>query len=402
MPQTEPMKEARIRVADAAWPLRDRIGPFACVPGRLRLIWFGLALVALLPMMTAPSGQWHDFSAFWDAGGTVGSSALTDSHLHQAWQVAHGVPVDGWWRYPPAFAYLYWPASLLPMGVGFVLSTILMFAIVGVSGILLARIFSLSGDFALRLTFAWTPMLAALNMGQNTPLSCVLALWAIDALRRDRSIEAGSAIGLMMYKPTLALPLLGFLLLRRRWRAAFVVIVAMGVWYLLSVPASGGDWLWPAAWLNGLQSTAPGEFATNADKAVSIPGLLVRIPGLPAWLPYAAGGVLVLASLRGLVRAPLLEAASVACLIGLAAGPRVWSYEAGLMLPFLAWVASGGLAEPWRTRVVLLATGIGITWMISPVTQVSGVAIFVDVAAVLWIWRWRPWSSGPNTVPATD
>ena len=360
----------------------------------MRLIWFALALVAILPSMTAPGGQWHDFSAFWDAGGTVGSQTLTNPQLHVAWQVAHGVPQDGWWRYPPAFAYAYWPASLLPMGVGFVLNMILMLALVAVSGVLLARIFSLPGEFAVRLTFAWTPMVAAANMGQNTPVCFVLALWAIDALRRDRSVEAGTAIGLMLYKPTLALPLVGLLLLRRSWRAAFVAGLAAVAWYVVSVPASGGDWLWPAAWLDGLRSAAPSEFATNADKAVSIPGLLVRIPDLPAWLPYAAGGLIVLASLRGLVRAPLVEAASAACLIGIVAGPRVWSYEAGLMLPILGWAIAVGLSEPWRTRVVFFAPLGSILWMVSPITRISGVAVIVCVAAILWLRRWPPLALG--------
>jgi hypothetical protein len=82
----------------------------------------------------------------------------------------------------------------------------------------------------------------------------------------------------------------------------------------------------------------------------------------------------------------------------MAAGPRVWSYEAGLMLPILAWAVAGGMEEPRRTRFVYLAIGMGILWWLSPITVVSGVAVVVDGAALMWIWRWRPLAPNRNRV----
>jgi hypothetical protein len=375
------------------WPFRTRLGPLSLTPKRVRLLWFALAVIGLLPILSAPSHAWGDWSAFWSAGGTVGTASLMDSHLHMAWQVAHGLPADAW-RYPPSFAFPYWPASLLPIGLGFAINSALMLSLVAVAGRLLSRIFDLPLDLTVWLAFAWTPALAAVDMGQNAPLSVVLALWSIDALRRDSRTEAGLAVGLLMYKPTLGLPMLGLLLLRRRWRSASVASLVVATGYLLSVPAAGGDWQWPVAWWNGMQPLIAHDLARNADKAISIPGLLGRVSGLPYWLPFACGGVVTLTALRGLVRAPMVEAASAACLIGLVAGPRVWSYEAGLMLPILGWAVAGGLAEPWRTRLIFLAIPMGILWWISPLTVVSGVALVVDAAAILWMWRWRPWRPG--------
>jgi hypothetical protein len=384
-----------------AWPFRTSLGPLSLTPKRVRLVWFALAVIALLPILSAPYSKWGDWSAFWSAGGTVGTTSLVDSHLHTAWQTAHGLPGDAW-RYAPSFAYLYWPASLLPIGLSFAINAALMLSLVVVAGLLLSRIFDLPSNLAVRLAFAWTPVLAAVDMGQNAPLSVVLALWSIDALRRDSRTEAGLAVGLLMYKPTLGLPILGFLLLRRCWRSASVASLVVAAGYVLSVPAAGGDWQWPVAWWNGMQPLIAHDLAFNADKAISIPGLLGRVSGLPYWLPFAGGGVVALIALRGLVRAPMVEAASAACLVGLVAGPRVWSYEAGLMLPLLAWAAAGGVAEPWRTRLVFLGISMGILWWISPLTVVSGVALVVNAAAVLWIWRWRPFGPDPLVVAAAS
>ncbi len=373
----------------SVWPFRTKLGPLSLSPKRVRLAWFALAVIGLLPILSAPSNGWADWPSFWSAGGTVGTSSLMDSHLHMAWQTARGLLGDPW-RYPPAFAYVYWPASFLPIGVSFAVNAMVMLALVALTGWLLSRIFDLPENMMVRLAFAWTPVLAAVDMGQNAPLSVVLALWAIDALRRASDMEAGLAAGLLMYKPSLGVPLLCFLLLRRRWRSASVASLVTAAGYLLSVGATAGDWLWPVAWWNGMQPLLAADLAFNADKAISIPGLLGRVQGLPYWLPYACGGVVVLAALRGLARAPLVEAASAACLVGLVAGPRVWSYEAGLLLPILAWAVAGGLAEPWRTRLVFLAVLGAILWMVSPVTVVSGVAVVAGAAMILWLRRWPP------------
>jgi len=146
------------------------------------------------------------------------------------------------------------------------------------------------------------------------------------------------------------------------------------------------------------------DLAGNANKAVSIPGLLGRVPNMPDLVPWAAAAVIVALSLRGLVRAPLVEAASAACLVGLVAGPRVWGYEAGLALPIIAWAVAGGLSEPWRTRLVFLAVPLGLLWLVSPYTQVSGVAAILAAALALWLWRWRPFVSAPAATdgPAHD
>lgn len=377
------------------WPFRTRLGPLSLPPRRVRLWAVALATLGLVPIDTALVNGGGDFPAFWAAGATVGTPALVDGASHAAWQVAHGVAVD-YWRYPPAVAYFFAPFSLLPIWLGFVIQAVLMLTLVGVAGLLLARIFELPASPALLLAFTWTPTAASADIGQNAPVAVVLALWAIDALRRDSSLEAGLAAGLMLYKPTLGLPIIGLLLIRGCWQALAVAGGVAVAWYLASVAAAAGDWGWPVSWWNGMQPWLSPDLIRNADKAISLPGLLGRLPGVPLWLPVACGAALVLLALRGLVRAPIVEAGSAACLLAMAAGPRVWGYEAGLLSPILAWAVSGGLSEPWRTRLVFTAVPLGLLWLVSAYTVVSGVAVIVAVATAMWLWRWRPLGPAPT------
>ena len=112
---------------------------------------------------------------------------------------------------------------------------------------------------------------------------------------------------------------------------------------------------------------------------------------MPWVVPVLGGAALALAAVPGLRRAGIVEAASAACLIGLAAGPRTWGYEAALAFPFLCWVMAGGVKEPWRTRLIAAAYLLGPLWFFSSVTRLSAIAVVVLAAAALWSWRWwRP------------
>ena len=110
---------------------------------------------------------------------------------------------------------------------------------------------------------------------------------------------------------------------------------------------------------------------------------------------------MVAAAIPRLIRAPIREAAAGALVVGVAASPHAWGYEAALLLPFIWWALAGGLAEAWRTRLIVGAYVLVPFWMVSSVTQISAVAIVVLGAYVLWL-------SGANResrlqpVPAPD
>jgi hypothetical protein len=289
----------------------------------------GLGSTAVIA--NSPNILYVDFPQFWAAGRTAGTPDLLDPARHHAWQVAHGVPPD-FFPYTPGAAWLWWPFGHFSLGDGFWLHALAMTALVFAGGWLGARVYGLDVRVGLICAFAWAPSMASVAFGQNGPLGLVFALLAIEGLRRDDERLTGLGVGLLLYKPTLALPLLGLLLLRRRWLG---LVVAAGVscgWYLMSVAAAAGDWTWPVAMVNGLGEWFRACMAYNPAKSTSIPGVLIGY-GVPWPVAWAVAAAVVLAALPRLLRASLVEAAAGACLVGLVVSPHSLNYEATLMLP---------------------------------------------------------------------
>jgi hypothetical protein len=368
------------------------------LPSRfVRVVAVFLTLLGCVLIVAGPINHWQDWSVIWSGGVNAGSRDLVDATRHMNWQIAHGI-IPSFFKYPPAAAYLFWPFAQLPQDISYWLQAALMLGCIVASGRLAASIFGLSPSVGVLAALAWPPNTSSVATGQNAPFALLLAMIAIWALREDRPWLAGAAVGLMLYKPTMALPLMFLFLVRGHWRELAVTIVAAAAVYLLSVAAAGGDWNWLALWIDGARASLPADAVSNADKAVTLPGLLARLP--VSWVvPVAAGCAVTLAFLPGLRRAGIVEAASAACLLGLAAGPRAWGYEAALAFPFVCWALSGGAAEPWRTRLIVIAYLLGPLWMVSLYIGLNGIAVVVLGASLLWVWRWRPsWlrRSGPD------
>jgi hypothetical protein len=366
--------------------------------GRLRLWAVGLALIGLAPIVGAFAYGFHDWPAFWSAGATAGSADLVDSARHLAWQRSHGLP-EAFFAYPAGSAWLFAPFALVPLDVGFVAHGVLMLSAAVGAGVAAAPLFGLERRDSILAVLAFAPVTASLVLGQNGPLGLLLAIVAIAGLVGRRPVLTGLAIGLLLYKPTYAAPLIGLLVLRRRWTELAIVAGGGAVWYLAGVLAAGGDWLWPSAWLSGLGGYLEADFIGNADKAVSVPGLIRRLTASDA-IPTGVGLLLVAASIPRLVRAPMLEAGVAACLVGVAVSPHAWAYDAALVVPFLLWLLAGHgpLREPGRTRLLMAAYLIAPLWFVSLQTGISSVAFIV--LGLLGTWLWMSWHREPSLTKA--
>jgi hypothetical protein len=363
---------------------------------RIALYGLALAILTSLPYLIFPS-WFHDvatrgdFANFWSGGSTVGSATLLDPRALAAWQIAHHLQPQTF-VYPPAFAWLYAPLAPLGSMGGMVVADIGMVAIVGGAALLAARIYALPKWFALAAVFAWAPTINAIEVGQNTGIALLLALVAIWALVGRRPAIAGLAIGALLYKPSLALPFVVLLLVRREWRAFVVAVACAGAWYVLSVLATHGDWSWPQQYLRIVRASAIADFPGNAFKAYTLPTLLLamRVPITVATLCAAA---VFIAAIPLLARARALEAASVTSLVGLATSIHAWPYEATLLLPtvFYAMVA---LPEPPKTRLVAFAYVIAAVALSLPYCG-HALALLTIGGVSLWFYqRYRTAGAG--------
>ena len=383
-------------MADGASPAR-RASPLRIRWPRLRLWAIALFGIGLAPIVAAPFYGFHDWSAFWTAGNLVGTPDIVSTEAMLAWQRERGLGL-AIFPYPPPAALLLWPFARLPLDWSFWVHAGLMLAAAVAAGVLGSRVYGLRRDVAVLAALGWAPVTAAVTIGQNTPFALLLAMVALSAAVAGRRMLPGAAAGALLYKPTFGLPVAGLFVLRRRWAAVATVILGVGAWYVLGIPASGGLVTWPREWLGVVGGYFAEDAAINADKAVSLPGLLSRV-GVPDLWAVLAGGLLVLAALPRLVRAPLPEAGAGALLVGVAASPHAWGYDAVLLLPIVWWALAGGLAEPWRTRLVVAAYVLVPFWLVSVQTVVSAVAVVVLGAYVVWLGGfWR--GAGARSVPA--
>jgi Glycosyltransferase family 87 len=349
-----------------------------------------LALVGLVLVAASPWRGFADFPQFWSAARTVGTPDLLDPVRHGAWQAENGIKF-GFFAYPPGSAWLFAPFGAVSLVDGYWLQAAVMTSLAAAGAALGARIYGIDRRVGLVMVFAWAPTLVSVAFGQNMALALLLALATIEGLRRDDDRLAGLAVGLLLYKPTLALPLLGLMLLRGRWRG-IAVAAAVGLgWYLLGVAAAGGDWAWPAAWLSGLGDYYAIDVPYNAARSISIPGLLTgyRVPAAIGWLPAVAVVGLAIPRLR---RSSMIEAGAGACLVGLAVSPHSLDYEAVLMVPFLMWSLGGtrsGTAEPARTRLIVGGYLVAQLLVVSTAFVVGSSALVTLAAAGIWISGWQ-------------
>ncbi|HEY6325524.1 MAG TPA: glycosyltransferase family 87 protein [Candidatus Cybelea sp.] len=309
-----------------------------------------------------------DWSCFWAGGATVGTRALLDPNLHAAFAQAHGIR-PAIWPYLPAFAWLYAPAAHFSLFATYIANAIAMVAIAAYAGIVLADAFEMPRWFGIIAVLAWAPVKIAAVGGQNTPIALLLITLAIAFAKAERPAPLGACIGLLLYKPTIALPFVVLLMARRDWRALAVVAPCGVGWYLTSVAAAGGNWLWMGPYLSALQWYFPLDFRANVANVVSLPGLLMRF-GVPAAASLAIAAALFVAALPRLSRTDSASALCVTSALAVALSPHAWPYEPVVMLPAI-FLAMRVIAEPLRTWIVIAAYVIaaasifaipGLTW----------------------------------------
>lgn len=345
-----------------------------------------LCIVSVAPIWGVGTVGYLDWNNFWIAGKVVGSAAIFD-------------PAHGTFPYLPGSAWGLVPFAHLTLPASFIASRAFMLASLAAAGVVAGRVFGVSRRFAVMLAFAWAPCMSAVLIGQNATLGLLLTMVALRGLQTSSALMTAVPIGLLLYKPTYALPLIGLLAVRGLRRELAVVGAIAGAWYLLSVGATGGDWTWPSAWAHYLAITLGADLALNAAKTISIPGLMIRAGVTPS-IAAAAGLAIAAAFVPLLRRVRVVEAGCAACLIGIVASPHAWGYDAVLALP-MAYVATTRLSEPYRTPVVVASFIVAPLLLFSTLLGGNPVAAIVIGGLGVWTWvRGRATTTVPERAPS--
>lgn len=155
-----------------------------------------------------------DFHTFWNAARNV-LDGRTPYPRSAAIANVHSTSADyEFFVYPPPFVLALAPLAALPFAVAAALYTIGLLGCV----IVALRLLGVTDWRCYGLAFATVPVLSSLRLGEVTP---ILLLFVAVAWRyRDRWAAAGAAVGGVVVLKLFLWPLVGWLLVTRRWKAA--------------------------------------------------------------------------------------------------------------------------------------------------------------------------------------
>jgi hypothetical protein len=360
-----------------------------------RLVRYGHALlaaiaIAFLIVLSTGSGPTTisgrlggDYPAFYAAGQIITAGDQADLYSG-ATQRRYQEPLlgdnDGLlpFAYPPFFALAHAPFSQLPFRVAYALHTLLMIAALVAAARLVQRIYpgtfvSVYPLFFFALTYY--PMFRAVIGGQNTALSLLLIILCWHRAVNARHAEAGLYLGLLMYKPQFALPLIGLFLLSGRWRVSTAAAAVAVVLYVVGALVSGFDW--PVVWIEAARRFASIDAAANAANAVSWLGFAEALfgAGEPVALTLGHGlAVLTVIFVSGIWfcggrNADLGAQLALGSVCLVLISPHAMFYELGITLISLA-VLYGPMSRTGSSTILAL-WALGSLQLLSPLADIS-------------------------------
>jgi glycosyl transferase family 87 len=337
-------------------------------PARLRLMAgvFGALLLAAFVMrhataerMVEPDGAviGRDFLAFYTAGQIVRMGRGAELYGFglqtrlQARLIAPEKPQGtAYFTNPAPVAAAYSLLARLPYLPAFYLHTALMAVLVFLG------VWTLRGHLpalgrhwkvAALLGLLWLPMMNAVTGGQNSALAFALMAVAYAAWCDNRPGAAGVALGLLLFKPQFALPLIGLMALRREIRLLASAGATGLMGYLVGALACG--WTWPGRMVDALRFFHDQEGLANGPWLISL---------TEAW-DYSV----------------------------IRAMPGIAGTGLALALTFIPWIIAltllAFLGYWWHTRAaengwpIAWALAVAITLLVSPHTQHYDVALLL-------------------------
>jgi len=258
--------------------------------------------------------------------------------------------------YPPYVAVAYYPLSLLPYRMSYVIHTLVMVAAIFLTVILLCPInkqIRQNYFFIACIVLSFYPMFRAVLGGQNTAITLFLFVLSWRAVLAKKELLAGLILGMLLFKPQFGLPLIGLYVLSGRWLVGvgslFTAMILYEIGVLISGPTWITDWYQYTIWLSRADA------GINFDKAVSWLGFFQAILGwenrLALFIGCAMSGVtaifVALTWLIGRSRADLTAQLGITAVALVLIPPHVNYYDISLVLFTCLAMFGMTVKKPW-------------------------------------------------------
>ena len=239
------------------------------------------------------------------------------------------------------------------------------------------------------MVFAFSPTVSVLLVGQSTLFVLGTALLAIVLSERRRPAAAGTCLALSLIKPHLVFPLVGFLLVRRRYG---VVLIAGAITALLTVAGLYLGHESPGGFLNELVTYSSWNRPTN-PRLVGIQNLASNVFGWPPLAAQAAGLMLGLVLLalaltleRGRSHHGRGEHALPAVLVVSVLSFGAHSYDLVFLIPVCVWAIGRVRTDrrflPIVLLCALLVVPLGAVSLVPRLLPPGGVTDFLFRVAI--------------------
>jgi Glycosyltransferase family 87 len=308
-----------------------------------------------------------DFPSFYAAG-----SIVADGHGDRLYDPALQAEVQEglfgeeagflYFSYPPYYAYPYAPLSFLPFRVAFLIHALLSVAALGLAvrlaAPLLPRLLSTTDlqIAAVAVLLLAYPMLRSVLGGQNTAFTLLLLVGAWRLASGGNDLGAGLALAALLYKPQFALPLLGLVIVARRWRIVMYWALGAAALYLSGAAMLG--WGWVGGWLDQVSRFNETNIEVNGHLMVSAVGWWQNLVNGPVALVLATPFVIAAAATGALVwwrRGVSPVAVAIAAPVIVITAPSALYYDAALALLAFGVALDRELRAAWYALAAFIA-----------------------------------------------
>jgi hypothetical protein len=326
-------------------------------------VLFAIALAIGLLIATAEGpdavsgGLGGDYPSFYAAGDVwLDDPGLAPEELYEperqfeAQEPVLPSDADGnlYFAYPAFFLAPFIPLAGLSFTLSYLLNVVVMAGCVVAALFVLRPCSATLGRHlpeALAVSLTFFPLFRGVTGGQNTAFSLLLFAVVWRSLHDGRQLPAGLAAGLLLFKPPLALPIIGGLLLARRYRAVAAALGTAVALYLAGAALTGPAW--PTAWMDSVRYLDRVDTPFNVHNFVSIPGVAEAIFGIDSTAAAVVGWGLAAAVAVVVAWAWFRWTPDPAILVPLTAAgallisPHALYYDAGLLVLVGLLIADG-------------------------------------------------------------